>query len=1059
LLRVTESNRLETLADRLVDELRVPAGGVFTPDVVVVQNAGMQRWLALRIARARGVCANVRFPLPARFIWDLLDRGLGPTAGGARLDAALLTWRLMEILAHLPATREMAPLLDYLAGGDDRRRYELACRIADVFDQYLVYRPDWIRHWEGGGDEGWQAALWRLVVRDAPARHRVDLLEAFGAACVAGRIPPDALPPRVAVFGIPSLPPPSLEVFGRLADAADVHLLLVNPCRREWSTIVSEPELARRSARGEDLHFEIGNPLLASLGKQGREFLDLARERVGHQVDEAFVEPSTDTVLGRVQADVLDLRHPGRDDTPVVATAADDGSIEIHACHGPLREVEVLHDRLLALFDAHPDLRPSDVVVMTPDIEAYAPAVEAVFDTVPAARRIPFTIADRSLGAESPLVRAFLALLELPASRYEATRLMALLDVEAVRRRFGLTETDLALVREWVRASGIRWGVDAEARATAGLPALPEHTWRFGLDRILAGYARRGDDHPLVAGILPLDDVEGTQARAAGLVATFAEAAFALRDTLAASRPAAAWARDLATLVERFFAPSEAEQAAAQALRGALASLDDVARDAGADEPVSLAVVDAHLRRALATPVATGRFLAGRVTFCAMVPMRSVPFEVVCLLGLSDGAFPRAQRPPAFDLMAADFRRGDRSRRDDDRWLFLEAILSARRQLYASYVGRDIRDNEPRPPSPLLAELIDVLARCYGFTDRVVQHPLQPFSAKYFTGEGPLFSYADEFAAASRVAAGARRRSVPLVETRLPDADESWRTITVDQLVQFFRNPARFLLKERMGIHLGERAGLVESREPLLLNGLEAYQLREELLGLLHRGHRLDHAIAVARAAGLVPHGSVGDVLAAREGAEAVTLAERLAALRPSPPLDPIPIDLQLGEVRLTGTLDDVMREGRVESRPGRVKAGDRTGLWIRHLVLACAAPATVARRSWFLGIADGELVLGDVARPQACLADLAALFWEGLHVPLRYFPRAALAGFEARTDPLGAARREWVGSDFEQAPPGEAKDDYVALAFRGVDPIDERLLAMAKRVFGPMREAAERWA
>ena len=537
---------------------------------------------------------------------------------------------------------------------------------------------------------------------------------------------------------------------------------------------------------------------------------------------------------------------------------------------------------------------------------------------------------------------------------------------------------------------------------------------------------------------------------------TFAEAAFALREALGAPRPATSWARDLAALVERFFDPSEAEESAAQALRGALASLGDRAREACADEPVSLAVADADLRRALATPAAAGRFLAGRVTFCAMVPMRSIPFEVVCLLGLSDGCFPRAHRPPAFDLMATDVRRGDRSRRDDDRWLFLEAILSARRRLYASYVGRDIRDNAERPPSPLLAELLDVLGRCYGFADRVVQHPLQPFSGKYFTGDDALFSYAEEFAAASRVAAGARRRSVPLVESRLPDAGDTWRSIDVEQLVQFFRNPARFLLKERMGIRLGERAGLVESREPLVPNALESYQLRDELLMLLRRGHRLDDAIAIARAAGLVPHGSVGEVLAAREGVAASAMADRVATLRPSPVLDAMAIAVDAGGLRIGGTLDDVMPEGRVEFRPGKVKPGDRTGLWIRHLVLACVAPATVARRSWFVGI-DGELVLGDVENPNERLADLARLFWEGLHEPLRYLPTSAFAAFTAGQNPLEAARKTWMGSGSEQAP-GESEDDYMRLAFRGIDPIDERLLAVAGRVFGPMREAAVRW-
>jgi exodeoxyribonuclease V gamma subunit len=1050
MLRVTESNRLEALADRLVAELRVPAGPPLTPDVVVVQNAGMARWVALRIARATGLCAGVAFAFPAAFVWDVCARAGRVATPAAAFGPEVLAWRVAACLARSGDDPRFASLRAY-AGDDDRRRHELARRVADVLDQYLVYRPDWIRDWEAGADDGWQAELWRRVVADVGGGHRVHRLDAFLGAVDRGTLSPAALPPRVAVFGIPALPPAYLEVFARLGELVDVHLLLVNPCAGGyWMDLVPEREVARRAGRGAAAteHLQTGPPLLVSLGKQGAEFIDLVHARAP-QVDSAFVPADGTTLLARLQADIVQMRTP---DPARVEPVEADRSLQLHACHGALREIEVLHDQLLALFDAHPDLTPADVVVMTPDIEAYGPSIEAVFATAPDARKIPFTIADRSARAESPLVRAFLALLALPASRYEASRLLALLDVDAVRRRFALTEPELALVRGWVRESGIRWGVDAAARGALGLPAIAEHTWRFGLDRLLLGQARRGDDRRLVGGILPFDDVEGTAARAAGRLVSFAEAAFALATDLAAPRPPAAWADRLRGVVDRFFTPADDEDVDAQAIRRALAALADETRDAGYDDPVSLGVVEAHLRRALEAPVASGRFLAGGVTFCAMVPMRSIPFEVVCLVGMNDGVFPRLHRPPGFDRMADAYRAGDRSRRHDDRWLFLEALCSARRVLYVSWTGQDVRDNTERPPSALVAELIDVLHRHYGVSDGVTRHPLQAFSPRYFGGDPRLPSYADELASALAAARTADPRPARFFATRLPDAGAEWRRVTVAQLVAFFRHPARFLLRERLGLRLEDGEGLVEPREPLLLDGLEKYRLRDELLRLERLGRPGDDAIAVARAAGLVPHGRVGDCVAHREAGGVAALVRRLDGVADARPLDPLPVDLDAGPVRVVGTLDGLTTRGLVEFRPAHaLKMGDWLATWIRHLVLLLVAPAGVERTSRFFG-QDHAIELGAVADAAGELRALGELFWEGLHRPLPLLPRAVMR--MDRGDVLGRARAEWVGNEDR---PGESADPYLALAFRGVDPIGDELATLAERTVGTARAAAKR--
>ena len=431
MLVVTQSNRLEMLADRLVERLRRAPPPPLVPEIVVVQSAGMARWLTLRVARELGVSANLRFPLPAAYLWEVFRTLLDGVPDASPLEPAVSVWHLMPILESLEDTPCFATIRSYHQAADERGRYELAARLADLFDQYLVYRPGWIARWEAGEDEGWQAELWRRLVRRTTEPHRAQVQATAMRALASGAFQ-GALPRRLAIFGIPTLPPAYLDAFSRLADHIDVDLFLLNPCREYWADLVPERDLPRRTGRSDAraLHLETGPPLLASLGRQGREFLDLVLD-YPHREEEAFASPGDDGLLHTLQSDILTLRT--REQRAAVAT--DDRSLQFHVCHGPVREIEVLHDQLLGLFERHPDLTPADVVVMTPDIAAYAPAIEAVFGGAPPERRIPFTIADRSLRAESALVAAFLSLLDLPGSRYDASQLLELLETPAVHRR------------------------------------------------------------------------------------------------------------------------------------------------------------------------------------------------------------------------------------------------------------------------------------------------------------------------------------------------------------------------------------------------------------------------------------------------------------------------------------------------------------------------------------------------------------------------------------------------------------------------------------------------
>jgi exodeoxyribonuclease V gamma subunit len=1078
MLYLYHSHRLEHLADQLAAVAAHPAASPLIRETVIVQSQGMGRWVSLSLAERQGICANVEFVLPASFIWRLLGAFFADLPERSTFAPEVLTFRIMDWLGDSDKLEPAPRLAGYLADGDEFRRFELARRIADVFDQYLMYRPDWIAAWESGDsrglgpDEAWQSRLWRDLSAAQPESHRSRLMRRLIERLTAGELPAE-LPEKAAVFGVSSLPPLFLEVIGLLARHLDVHVFALNPCRQEWGQILDRRELARLAGDTDPsmLYLEIGNPLLASLGKHGREFFDQLQDiEVGHWValDEEEEAGGLDSLLHVLQADVLDLVD--RAEAGRCLVHPDDRSLQVHVCHGPMREAEVLHDQLLALFNADPTLAPGDVAVLTPDIEAYSPYIDAVFAERAGTPFIPYGIADRGLAREQPLLDVFIRLLDLPNSRFEADWVLDLLERPTVLRRFGLVADDLPLIRHWVRETGIRWGRDADHKAALGLPATSLHTWREGLRRLLLGYALpqslAGETPPLFADTVPFDDVEGASALLLGRFAEFIETLCDLAEDLRAASPLPVWADRLGLLIDRMFAPDAEDERSIQALHDALALLRELAEQSGFERPVGLAVAKSWLVRQLRRPFGASGFLSGGVTFCEMIPMRSLPFKVICLIGLNDGAFPRQQRPFGFDLVSRYPRRGDRSRRLDDRYLFLETLLSARQTLYISYVGRSLRDNAELPPSVLVAELIDVARQSCELPDGgdvaghiVTEHPLQPFSPAYFSGHHRLPGFSGAWLAASRQLGRGELRAQPLFGAALPEPGEDWNAVDFEDLLRFFANPARYLLKRRLDVVLEEGDAVLPVREPFALDFLLRRELREAAWAAWRNDWHVADTHRLAQASGLLPHGDLGRVLYAREhAAVAEKLAPRLAPFLADPALEPLPVDFAGAGTRLSGWLTGVRAGGLLRHCLSDLQPRERLGLWLAHLILSVLRPGVVALESRLVAV-DKTLRFGRIDHAEAELAKFLHYYRQGLSRPLPFFIRSAYAYAEAiqdrpeaTEDALQRARKVWITTDYST---GESENRYYQAVYRGIDPLNADFRRIALDLLLPMLGAA----
>ncbi len=842
MVHLYESQRLEVLADMFVE--RLAAWGrdgyldPFRPETVIPQNPAIGRWLSYQIASRTGISAGLSFPLAGRFIRSLLESAYGDPLRPAHFEKGNLLLRLFETLPVLIVRPEFLEVRGFLGRGmTDERLYELSAVLADLYDRSMIYRPDLLLGWEDGKDpDGWPAILWRELSGSSRPLHRARMMESFFRTGGKATVP--HLPPRISLFGLTGMAPRDLLFFRTLgeADLCDVHLYFLNPCEEYWGDIVPS-RVKERALPEKKAILETGAPLLSSWGEP---FRNLHQSLADLPLTSRLFPSAPPTLLGSLQDDLRTLSDRGaliREcalERRVVPLR--DRSLEVISCTSPVREVEMLKDRLLALFSEIPGLSPEDVVVLAPDIGRYAGIIRSVFGEEPGGEsgkerepEIPFVISDRRELLEEPAFEALLLLLRLPRMRLTAPLAFRLLSVPLIAEKFGLAGIRPSRLQEILWDSGFRWGLSGSDRPSP-YAGRKEQSLVEGRDRILLGYACGEEALPKAFFLSPLALPEDREGEIAGGIARFSEALEDLLVLLSGVRPASEWPLLLRELLDTFFRLDSS-----RSVDRALAAIPDrLARDfteAGASMTLSSAVLSRHLEKMAGAGDGKDRFLSGGVTFGRMVPLRSIPFRVVCLLGMNDADFPRPSWPPSFDWLASHPEPGDRSVREDDRTLFLEALLSARDILWISYVGIEIRDGSHREPSVLVRQLMDQVAEGFEgengpiLSQITLESPLDPLSPDHYSREADprLRSYSRPW---RRALENTRRR--PSADPVFFDPSLSWgpaepkdtqggaEGVSIPDLRSFIRDPARHFLVRQMGFPPSERPLRLEEAEPFV---------------------------------------------------------------------------------------------------------------------------------------------------------------------------------------------------------------------------------------------------
>jgi exodeoxyribonuclease V gamma subunit len=983
------SNKTENLVAHLAAVITsLPLSSPFQKEVFLIQSQGMERWLSQQLAGHFKVWGNYQFLFPNKF-FSAMALKIDSRLDDSTFERDVMLWRIESLLRKhsWQLKREQTPggedeflhLKHYLSGENiPLKRYQLARQLAQIFDQYQLMRPDMLDEWQLNRmlyktkTEVWQKALWLEIIKITGTKHRgalwMEMIAKLNATEDGGFN--GLLPERISVFGLNTMPPIFLSYLQGLAKHCQVHLFLLNPAQSFWADLANK----RKFVGGEIL---AGHPLLSMFGQQGREFQEMILEQTQFDFEpESFEAETTPNNLQRLQNDILN-------NCPEGLALQNDGSISIHACHSRMREVEVLRNQLLQNLEGDEKLELRDIVVMAPDIQVYEPYISAVFND------IQHAIADRSLRLSNSSLDAFIRFLNLSQSRFGWRSVLDLLEQTVVYPAFGLAETDLELIKHWMQETHVRWGKSARHMQELELPEINANTWQAMLDRLLMGYAV-SNDKDFVDEVLPYQNIEGSSAGALGGLCAFMQLVFDAGNDLKQALTLKPWSLKLHDYAGRLLGSKDSnEHQQLNELFAELAAVPFSENDVEPHQNIELQVIIAWLEDRVSERKSSKGFLRGQLTFCSMLPMRSIPAKVIALLGMNDGEFPKIDRTPTFDLLAHNFRKGDRSRRADDRYQFLEVLLSARQHLIITYIGQSISNNAAIPPSVVISELLEVLRDSYQLSDLIIRHPLQSFSPRYFEELPELFSFSEADCEIAKAISTPKPEATCWWQGEISsDAAteiESKRVIELSELFSFFQHPQRYFMRRQLDVRFSGIEEEPEEREPFALDRLDGYSIHHEWIGEILVGSSF--SVKKLQAQGRWLPGSLGELEFERQRKTIENFVDRIKEKNLGQPLDNLTIDITINHYRLIGKLGNRYENGSLFYRFAELKGKDFLSAWLHHLIIN-----QLHQQPTYLMSTDDDLLMrSDYCQPDY-LSELISIYLQGLQTPNAFFIEPALA-------------------------------------------------------------------
>lgn len=969
-----KSNNLDLLADLISDALNGSSSiDPFQSDEIIVPNLDTSSWLKLKIAEKNGFAGNIQFLLPGEWLYNQIREIYPDLPGSLPSDPVPMTWTIFEVLFD-KTFRKSLKKIDHYVNAQAEENSEMALmqiskKIASLYDQYMLYRPELIMKWESGdigsGDEEWQAKLWiKLSSKwkdefDSDLSvHKAELYQDIFDQSDDGR---DFSDGRLFLFNPGLIAQPIVDLIKKVGNRQDVFLYLISPA----------PDIVEN------------NHLLFSAWGKEAEAIEAQFEPEKFGISNHFIDRDPKNHLHEIQRSIARRQT----DFKLVCPDKELNGIDIRSCHSKLREVEVLYTYLAQLFEADEHLTPDEILVVSPDISQYTSTVKAIFenhdDLLP---NIPFHIAGNSNKNTAFFERSISRLLQIADSRFNANDILDFLILKPIRENLQLSESDVSNIRQWIEDNHVFWGMDKNHREELNQPAVSLQTWNSAIRRIWLGQTMASKKGEIWNNTLLYDGLDSTSDQLIWSRFThFLNKLEKVRSQAKAKRKIDDWCVLIDDWLSLFFSE---QLLSSETVSGSIKTLQSFKENAQLANPtieVSYSLIKQELDKKLNEKRSGSAKLNRGVTFSNMVPVRSLPFKVIALIGLNEGVFPRKLNSPDYDLMVQNPIITDRNRRNEDRNLFFESIMAAKERHYCSYIGQDRVDNEQLPPSPIVSDWIEYLSKSSGLEEEsiVKKESISSFSPNSFKNTG----YESLDAICAKKINLSQDESSGLTLSELPDDSEGTPRLPPSEFVAFFSNPIRDYLRNYFKVRLRD---LDEEKNEFELNHLDKYQMFIQTFGWLLDGYSESDIVTLYQNSGKIPIGWKGDSEIIKLITNADTFIQLIRSHGFTPEFSHETINLDLNHLSISGEVQSFSKEDSLDISFSSMSGKNLLNSWIKHvMILVSRGELTPLYLLCDPKKGDPKLIrFKPFENPDIELNKLADHYLSGQKSPLWFFPK-----------------------------------------------------------------------
>lgn len=1048
MIRLKRSHNLNILSEALAEQLTETApGDPFISQKIIVPNLDTARWFKLFAAGQNGIAANLECMLPAEWMWKQIRKLYPDLPELLPSDLQPMKWSLFGLLSDPDQRKKFDRLDRYVRNQPEARReqavYQMAGQIASVFDEYLVYRPDMMLRWHqghsGNGDEKWQSELWRMLNKSwkrpgsENQKNRAELFKEVFAALSNRQLETDD---SLFVLNPGLLPLPVVKLLKKTGEQSELFIYQLELSKKVKESI---------------------NELVQVFGRESESISNVINILSPDKVINLHSGISRKGLLNKVKSKILN-----DESIQNISDNEDEISdIEIRSCHSPLREIEVLHQFLLEKFEEDETLRPDDVLVATPDLDTYRPYIKAVFDQAEnGVPQIPYHAGYSARHSELGMERALLRLLNLIDSRFEISEVIDLFMMRPVYQSFGISESDCHKLKRWIEENHVVWGLNANHRKEFDQPVEELQTWDLALRRGWFGNLLGGKEGEIADDLLLYQSIRTSNDQQIwAAFSNYLHQLDTMRIEIKQEKPCSKWVDWLTNRMDALFDGASPGSGEAQTIKHVLGQIQEQVGVGECGKEISFSLLKNELTSMLDRHQASGALFTNGVTFSSMVPVRSIPFKIIALMGLNGSDFPRKQITPDFDLMTQIPLPGERNRKNEDRNLFLESIMAAEEIHYCSYIGQSLVDNEEIPPSTIVSEWADVISNASGKETKEIikKEALSGFSRSNFENKK---NYSGVYLQTAR-AMESDENSIPGLKLyKSIPLEESEEPIQVDELTRFYSNPIRWFLRKRFEVSLRDPN---QYKDEFELDHLEKHILFQRVFGWVLDGMSDQQIQKYLMQSGAVPVGWAGEKKVVEIRRNVQTAISVLNDNGIHPKLEQFPVDLSVGENQIEGSLISYSENQFVDITPSKFSGRVAINSWIKHLCGSLSEYFGEKNSILFCELKRGEPkqeVFKPVQNPDKILADLIEFYREGLSEPQIFFPETLYAYEERERDEyrngaLYEAAKKFNTDDFSF---GENSDLAIqTLLGQGIEFQEEFITKRYRQIIGRMMDHMEK--